>query len=159
MPPCNTMYLLGRAALGRQASTCDSPNTSRRFALGANINNVCRVGENPTCSFPALQRCEGLYMVVRLRPCMIQAHPPSPRQRPHTSLPILVEGRPEGSIDCPRPRSLPHREPGFLRTPGDLDFLLRPVPKRLQITENEEGPERKRCHKWWELDRRMPIQT
>ena len=27
---------------------CYSPNTSRRFALGA--NNVCLVGENPTCS-------------------------------------------------------------------------------------------------------------
>ena len=31
---------------------CDSPNTSRRFALGA--SNVCLVRENPTCSVPAL---------------------------------------------------------------------------------------------------------
>ena len=31
--------------------SCDSPNTSRRFALGA--SNVCLVGENPTCSVPA----------------------------------------------------------------------------------------------------------
>ena len=29
---------------------CESPNTSRRFALGA--SNVCLVGENPTCSVP-----------------------------------------------------------------------------------------------------------
>ena len=31
--------------------SCDSPNTSRRFVLGA--SNVCLVGENPTCSVPA----------------------------------------------------------------------------------------------------------
>ena len=31
---------------------CDSPNSSRPFALGA--SNVCLVGENPTCSVPAL---------------------------------------------------------------------------------------------------------
>ena len=30
----------------------DSPNTSRGFALGA--SDVCLVGENPTCSVPAL---------------------------------------------------------------------------------------------------------
>ena len=30
----------------------DSPNTSRRFALGA--SNVSLVGENPTCSVPAI---------------------------------------------------------------------------------------------------------
>ena len=34
-------------------------NTSRRFALGA--SDVCLVGENPTCSVPALQGCEGLW--------------------------------------------------------------------------------------------------
>ena len=43
----------------REYTSCDSPNTSRRFALGA--SNVCLVGENPTCSFPALQGCEGLW--------------------------------------------------------------------------------------------------
>ena len=32
--------------------SCDSPNTSRRFALGA--SNVCLVGENPTFSVPVL---------------------------------------------------------------------------------------------------------
>ena len=32
--------------------SCDSPNTSRRFALGA--SNVCLVVENPTCPVPAL---------------------------------------------------------------------------------------------------------
>ena len=31
--------------------SCDSPNTPRRFALGA--SDVCLVGENPTCSVPA----------------------------------------------------------------------------------------------------------
>ena len=31
--------------------SCDSSNTSRRFALGA--SNVCLLGENPTCSVPA----------------------------------------------------------------------------------------------------------
>ena len=31
--------------------SCDSPNTSRRFVLGA--SNACVVGENPTCSVPA----------------------------------------------------------------------------------------------------------
>ena len=31
-------------------SSCDSPNISRRFALGA--SNVCLVGDNPTCSVP-----------------------------------------------------------------------------------------------------------
>ena len=32
--------------------SCDSPNPSRRFTLGA--RDVCLVGENPTCSVPAL---------------------------------------------------------------------------------------------------------
>ena len=31
---------------------CDSPNTLRRFALGA--SNICLIGEGPTCSVPAL---------------------------------------------------------------------------------------------------------
>ena len=31
--------------------SCDSPNTSRRFALGA--SNVCVDGSKPTCSVPA----------------------------------------------------------------------------------------------------------
>ena len=35
------------------------PPTSRRFALGA--STVCLIGENPTCSVPALQGCEGLW--------------------------------------------------------------------------------------------------
>ena len=35
----------------------DSLNTSQRFALGA--SNVRLVGEDPTGSVPALQRCEG----------------------------------------------------------------------------------------------------
>ena len=34
------------------SSPCNSPNTLRRFALGA--SDVCLVGENPTCSAPAL---------------------------------------------------------------------------------------------------------
>ena len=38
--------------------SCDSPNTSQRFALGE--GDVCLVGQNPTCSVPALQGCEGL---------------------------------------------------------------------------------------------------
>ena len=38
--------------------SCDSRNTSRRFAPGA--RNACLAGENPTCSIPALQGCEGL---------------------------------------------------------------------------------------------------
>ena len=48
--------------------SCDSPNTSQRFALGA--SNVCLVAENPTCSVPVL--CVGMRgsMVIRLRPCM-----------------------------------------------------------------------------------------
>ena len=42
-------------------SSCDSPSTSRRFALGA--SNVCLVGEKPTCSVPALLwGCEGLWL-------------------------------------------------------------------------------------------------
>ena len=32
--------------------SCDSPNASRRFALGP--SNLCLVGEHPTCSVPAL---------------------------------------------------------------------------------------------------------
>ena len=38
--------------------SCASPSTSRRFVLGA--SNVCLVGENPTCSVPALWGCEAL---------------------------------------------------------------------------------------------------
>ena len=38
---------------------CDSPKTSRPFALGA--SNVCLVGEIPVCSVPALQGYEGLW--------------------------------------------------------------------------------------------------
>ena len=36
-----------------------SPNTSRRFELGA--SNVCLVGGNSTCSVRALQGCDGLW--------------------------------------------------------------------------------------------------
>ena len=46
----------------RQATTeypPPRPNTSRRFVLGA--SNACLVCENPTCSFPALFGCEGLW--------------------------------------------------------------------------------------------------
>ena len=32
--------------------SCDSPDTSQCFALGA--RNVCLVGENPTCTVPTL---------------------------------------------------------------------------------------------------------
>ena len=39
--------------------SCDSPNTSRRFELGA--RDVCLVGENPTFSVPALWGCEGIW--------------------------------------------------------------------------------------------------
>ena len=38
--------------------SCDSPNTSRRFALGA--SNVCLVDKKPTCSVPTWKGCEGL---------------------------------------------------------------------------------------------------
>ena len=38
--------------------SCDSPNTSWRFALRA--SNVCRAGDNPTCSAPAKYGCESL---------------------------------------------------------------------------------------------------
>ena len=35
--------------------SCDSPNTSRRFALdGSNVGNVCLVGENLTCFVPVM---------------------------------------------------------------------------------------------------------
>ena len=38
----------------------NSPNTSRRFALG--VSNGSLIGQNPTtCSVPALQGCEGLW--------------------------------------------------------------------------------------------------
>ena len=36
-------------------ASCDSRNTSWRFALGA--SSVCVVGENLTCSVPALEGC------------------------------------------------------------------------------------------------------
>ena len=52
-----------RAVLGRMQFTCDSPNTSRRFALDA--SNVCLVGENVLR--PGTLG-EGS-MVIRLRPC------------------------------------------------------------------------------------------
>ena len=46
--------------------SCDTPNASRRFALGA--SDVCLVGEKPTCSVPAFGEMRGS-MVIRQRPC------------------------------------------------------------------------------------------
>ena len=43
-----SLFLVGDAA----HPSCDSPNTSRRFALGA--SDVCLVGENPARPVPAL---------------------------------------------------------------------------------------------------------
>ena len=59
----------GRTAYVSQRAhpPCDSPNTSRRFALGA--INICLVGGNLTCSVPVLQGCEGLWP-YDLRPTM-----------------------------------------------------------------------------------------
>ena len=51
--------------------SCDSPNTSRRFALGA-TSNACLVGENTKCSVAALQGWEGL------RSCMTTSTPALP---------------------------------------------------------------------------------
>ena len=45
--------------------SCDSPNTSRRFSLGA--SNVCLVGDNPTCSISDMVGVRGS-MVIRLQP-------------------------------------------------------------------------------------------
>ena len=42
-----------------QPTPPSSPNTPRRFALGA--RNICLVGENPMCSVPASYGCEGLW--------------------------------------------------------------------------------------------------
>ena len=49
-----------QAVLGGDAAhpSCDSRNTSHRFAHGA--KNVCLVRENPTCSVPTLKGCQGL---------------------------------------------------------------------------------------------------
>ena len=50
--PC-TRKSASHAVLSRmQLTSCDSPNTSRCFPLGA--RDVCLVGENPTCCVPAL---------------------------------------------------------------------------------------------------------
>ena len=54
-PPGETV-LLGRLQL---TLSCDSPNTLRRFALGA--RNVCLVGENPTSSALPLYRHARVY--------------------------------------------------------------------------------------------------
>ena len=50
---------ISQVVLSRCAThnSCGSPtNTSRRFALGA--RDVCLVGESPTCSVSALERCD-----------------------------------------------------------------------------------------------------
>ena len=39
---------------------CDSPNTLTALRSRLVASNICLVGENPTCSVPALQGCEGL---------------------------------------------------------------------------------------------------
>ena len=62
--------------------SCDSPNTSRRFALGA--SNICLVGENPASSVQAQLGMRGS-MVIRLRPSTIRVQPrPRPRPRPYS---------------------------------------------------------------------------
>ena len=52
LPPPSSFSILKPSALPLL-------NPSRRFALGA--RNVCLVGENPTCSVPALWGYEGLW--------------------------------------------------------------------------------------------------
>ena len=56
----------------------DSPNTSRRFALGA--CNVWLVGENPTCSVPAYYGCEGQWS-YDYGHARISSTPPAPRKK------------------------------------------------------------------------------
>ena len=52
LPTCNKSPPQQPFFEGCSSPSCDSPNTSRRFELGA--SNVCLVGENPACSVPAL---------------------------------------------------------------------------------------------------------
>ena len=67
--------------LGRMQLTLhDSPNTSRRFALGA--NNACRVGETPTCSVPALRGCEVLWSYDHGHAWLEYSHTPRARFPP-----------------------------------------------------------------------------
>ena len=47
-----------------------------RFALGG-CDVCCQVGESPTCSVPALQGCEGLWLYDHGHSCMILSTPPS----------------------------------------------------------------------------------
>ena len=53
-----------RPSYERFSEGCSSPSMrlaehlARRFALGG--SNVCLVGENPTCSAPALEGCEDI---------------------------------------------------------------------------------------------------
>ena len=60
--------------------SCDSSNTSRRFALGA--SNVCLVGENPTCSVPVAMRGS---LVIRLRPFTNFEYTPPPAASIHSA--------------------------------------------------------------------------
>ena len=54
---------------------CDSPNTSRRFALGA--SNACLVGQKPDELRPGIIGMRRP-MVMRQQPCMIPSTPPFP---------------------------------------------------------------------------------
>ena len=55
---------------------------SQRFALSA--RDVRRVGENPTCSVPALKGCEGIWYRTSAKH---EVSTPSPPVRAHVSTP------------------------------------------------------------------------
>ena len=81
-----------------------SPNTSRRFALGA--SNICLVDENTTCSVPTLQGCGGLELHGFKTTVMHDMSLPPPRPSPPRSAPPPPP--PPPSHSCRLDRSL-HR--------------------------------------------------
>ena len=78
--------LHSRHASSRKTSSCDSPNTSRRFVLDA--SSVCLGDENPTCSVPPLSGCEGIwsqdYVMHDNEASSVSPLPPPPLLLPET---------------------------------------------------------------------------
>ena len=67
-----------QAILSRMQDPPSSPETSRFAPPLVRASTICLVGENPTCSVPALYVGIRGSTVIHLRPCMAWVRPPPP---------------------------------------------------------------------------------
>ena len=90
---CPGTDVLRQTPIARVGTTTDPPHPPPRN---------CQLGGNPTCSVPAIVADASVYMVIRLRPCMI-----SSTLSPRRNVPHQGEGREQGNARTRNPQQFP----------------------------------------------------